>query len=266
MENLTEEIKRIYRLRGRISSREVTFIRVLWLDRPFGGMPHQDFSFGYKPRTDEEREQVITGMKWYLVPSAALSWIKANDTRQLHLLSRLIDTHFPKQDNPLLQELDIRAKLIAQIDTAEIQLEEKLDLIAKLRAHYQYIKQEDKIFDRLKGKQQQTKCLYVTEWLAKNRKIRLPTALLDHAEVIDAFDKNNMSRKDKIACMEAVCNRLAQKKYKESKIKSNLKQVNFYLPEETKSHLKQIAINKDMSQAQVIQSLIEDEWNRKRND
>lgn len=266
MENLTQEIKRIYRLKGRISSREVAVIRILWLDRLLGGMPQRDFSFGYKPRTDEEREQVITGMKLYLVPSAAFSWIKADDPRQLQLLSRLIDTHFPKQDHPRLEELDARAKLIAQIDTAEIALEEKLDLIAKLRAHYQYVKQEDKIFDRLKGTQQQTKCLYVTEWLAKNRKIRLPTALVDYAEVIDAFDKNNMFRKDKIACMKAVCNRLAQKKYKESKIKSNLKQVNFHLPEETKLHLKQIAINKDMSQAQVIQSLIEDEWNRKWND
>lgn len=263
MENLTEEIKRIYRLRGRISSREVTFIRVLWLNRELGGMLRRDFLFGYKTPTDEEREQVITGMKWYLVPSAALSWIKANDTRQLHLLSRLIDTHFPKQDHPLLQELDIRAKLIAQIDTAEIQLEEKLDLIAKLRSHYQYVKQEDKIFDRLKGKQQQTKCLYVTEWLAKNQGIRLPTALEDHAAVIDFFDKNNMFRKDKIACMQAVGNRLAQKKFKDSQEKSKLKQVNFYLPEEIKSHLKQMAINEGLSQSQVIQLLIENAWNSK---
>ncbi len=263
METWIEQIKRIYRLQRRISTREVTFIRVLWLDRLLGGMPQRDFSFGYKPRTDEEREQVITGMKWYLVPSTALSWIKANDTRQLHLLSRLIDTHFPKQDHPLLQELDTRAKLIAQIDTAEIQLEEKLDLITKLRAHYQYVKQEDKIFDRLKGKQEQIKCLYVTEWLAKKQKIRLPTALVDYTQVIDAFDENNMFRKDKIACMEAVCNRLAQSKYKESQIKSNLKQVNFYLPEKIKSHLKQMAIEKGLSQGQIIQILIEDAWNSK---
>lgn len=264
MKFLSEKIKTIYQLPGRIGPREAIFIQTRWLNTASDGKPQPGFITDLPPRSAEERQQVITGLKQLLVPKAKLAWI-TTESRQLLLLSRLIDNYFPQRTHPLPGGLNARDKLVAQIDTCQIPINLKSKRLEEMRKHYAYLKMEDTIFDKIKGKNGKLMCLHITEWLMKRCHIKFDKPLTTRKEVLQAFDSLGLIRKDKIFCMKSITNRQAQQRFKDAKLKENKKQLNVYLPSETINQLKRLASEEGVSQGDYLKLLIENEQNKKRS-
>lgn len=200
---------------------------------------------------------------YHLVPDEDLAWI-TNDDRQIQwLLSRVDDITggvFPRG----LAHLIGRSRIVAMLDIWKIDLESKKIEIERLhgswRRHIARDSQFEWFADKKEGKK---RCICAWEWIEKHHSnpFLRSQPISNYSELLKFFDQEKLGPHEQKAMIQEIKKRWNRKQFDERT--SDKKQVNVLLKKDAIELLDQIAEQSGMKRAQILETLIRNEFELK---
>ena len=262
-----QRLRKAYRLPANIGQRAENFVLLYITASPIGAFFAEHILRGRDgqpiAQSKENQQEIRRAMASMLVPARETRWIK-EDQRQLNWISQRIGNYFPTDKLNIQKEIKGKNLIFAQIDICNIPIETKQQNLHWLKIQWENTLKEDKIFNRIKGNDEGIKIQFITDWANKNFPASMQGKSLKNTnDVIMLFDGKEFNKADKVKCLQSIMNRY--NKQKSRKNNDDTKQCNISLSSESKMKLKSMTENDHSSQAELIERLIEKEWEFRQN-
>ncbi|MFZ6745955.1 hypothetical protein ACO0LC_22245 [Undibacterium sp. JH2W] len=197
----------------------------------------------------------------FLLLNERLAWI-TGEVRQIQwLLSRFFritnyQIHMPP---PRLEGRDL---VIATIDTWNVDLTYKNNVVGQLERDWNQHTQNDRQFEWFKGDDENSRCALAWDWLKEKNNYALfgSTAPSNHENLLMLFDHLQMSDAEIKLIIDAIKKRRSQQQYR--KKNTGKKQCNLLFSSHAITKLDQLAAKYDVSRSQVLEALIRFESER----
>lgn len=258
-----QRIRKAYGLAANIGQRAENFVRLYITASPMEAFFAENLIHARNglpiEQSKENRQAIRQAMASMLVPARELRWI-TEDQRQLNWLSLRIKNHFQTSKLNIPEVIKGKYLIFARIDICNIPINMKLENLNWLKIQWENTLKEDKIFNRIKNNDEKNKCQLTTEWLNNNFPESLQGKKLENInDVIMHFDEKNFTKEIKKKCVQSIMNRYNKTQSRLNN--ANTKQCNISISSESKMKLEIMAENDKTSQADLINRLIEKEWN-----
>ena len=211
---------------------------------------------------DSLKAELVNDMHYHLLESEELSWIR-DDTRLLRWLQYRLSQASEYVSYLLPAKLSSRNRIIAQIDSADVNLHQKKLFISRLQPAWSKLL-SDQSWNNWCQEDKLDKAWFTWRWLEKNLRVwgdNAPTSDKDvYTCVLSFFDCSNYSDFEKACYLEKVKRGWSQKKYQDKQKKRGKKQYNFNLEQETDEKIFRLSEELGLHRNQLIQLLVEGEF------
>jgi hypothetical protein len=210
-----------------------------------------------------DKRQIFANRAFYFLPEEVLAWI-GDDERQNQFLLRRLPLVFGAPVHLAVQSvLHGRELVVGLIDSRYVDLSYKQQQVAELQKAWNDHLNRDKGIEEFLKEDEAEKCSLMWEMTVQQH----PDAVSGVSQFTDInsmllfFDRDQFTFEQKALLLGKVKRRWSQNKYR-ANLKDK-KQVNLVLSSKTIGLLDKMASNYDLSRAQILEALIQDEDKKK---
>lgn len=190
------------------------------------------------------------------LPDEDFKWVDKSERQSAWLVRKALELLGERSLLPALATLPTRQQFIAIFDIWETRLSVKRRAIDTLKNEWREHQLDDKLFNWMKGEEEQAKCSMAWEWMIKHqpRLIRRASPWGSHAELMEFFDRQDITPAEKELFATKIKRRWSTRKTRENS--PHKKQYNFVLANDVNAALNQLALKHKISRTKVLETLI----------
>src|SRR3989344_1652669 len=192
----------------------------------------------------------------YLLPEELLTWITSSQ-RQLQWLTPKVDNLTDRILPRGLVHLQGRDRLVAALDTWQVDLEEKQRKVERLHDHWRRHIAMDSQLEWFSDKKEGTKrCLCAWEWLQKKylTPFTRQIPISNYQELLTFFDQEDIGPNERIAIIKSIRQLWSKKQFNDRS--TDKKQVNVLLSKAVIAQLDALVEAHGLKRAQSIENLV----------
>lgn len=192
----------------------------------------------------------------YLLPEELLTWITSSQ-RQLQWLTPKVDNLTDRILPRGLVHLQGRDRLVAALDTWQVDLEEKQRKVERLHDHWRRHIAMDSQLEWFSDKKEGTKrCLCAWEWLQKKylTSFTRQIPISNYQELLMFFDQEDIGPNERIAIIKSIRQLWSKKQFNDRS--TDKKQVNVLLSKAVIAQLDALVEAHGLKRAQIIENLV----------
>lgn len=205
-------------------------------------------------------EDLITNLEHakdtQFIPEGDFKWVDKDGRQPPWLVRKSLKLTGKMLLPPAFSTLPIRQQMIAIFDIWKTSLSDKQRALNTLKHEWREHLLDDKLFNWMKGEEEQAKCSMAWEWMTKHQPqlMRRASPWRSHNELLEFFDEKDVTSLEKELLATKIRRRWSTKKTRENS--THKKQYNFVLTNDINSALNQLAKKHKISRTKVLEGLI----------